>query len=117
MPCVRRFHVFWIAFRWRSTMNEQSHLPIEDKFKAAIKAAEPNSEFSESLWQQLSHKQADSPPTSPVGNGFFRTLRLAALALLVIAFAVMIIGPQRIVAAFNSLFGYLPGAGFVEDAP
>ena len=55
-------------------MTEQSHLPIEDKFKAAIKAVEPNSGFSESLWQQLSHKQADKPQTSLVGSGFFRTL-------------------------------------------
>lgn len=98
-------------------MTEQSHLPIEDKFKAAIQAVEPNSEFSESLWQQLSHKQADKPQNSPIGSEFFRTLRAVTLALLVIAFAIMIIGPQKVVTAFNSLFGYLPDAGFIEDDP
>jgi len=98
-------------------MTEQSHLPIEEKFKAAIKVVEPRSEFSERLWQQISHKQADRTPTSLVGSGFLRTLRTVALALLVIAFAIMIIGPQKVVDAFNSLVGYLPGAGFVEDDP
>ena len=97
-------------------MTEQSHLPIEDKFKAAIKAVEPNSEFSESLWQQLSHKQAGKPQTSSARVKFFQLLRVVALTLLVIALAIMIIGPQEVVNAFNSLFGYLPDAGFVEDA-
>ena len=98
-------------------MTEQSHLPIEDKFKAAIKAVEPNSEFSDSLWQQISHKRAEKPQTSLIGSGLLHMLRAAALAFLVIAFAIMIIGPQKVVDAFNSLIGYLPGAGFVEDDP
>ena len=38
-------------------MTEQSHLPIEEKFKAAIQSVEPKLEFSESLWQRLSHQQ------------------------------------------------------------
>src|SRR5512134_4040348 len=81
MPCARLSLVFWIAFRWRSIMTEQAHLPIEDKFKAAIKAVEPNPEFSESLWQHLSRKQAGKPQISLVGTGFFRTLRTVTLAL------------------------------------
>ncbi|HEX2995398.1 MAG TPA: hypothetical protein VHP14_11265 [Anaerolineales bacterium] len=98
-------------------MTEQSHLPIEDKIKAAVRAVEPNSRFSDSLWQQISQKQVDRRRTLLTGSGFFRALRLAALALPVIALVILIIGPQKVVTAFSSLFGYLPGAGFVEDAP
>lgn len=98
-------------------MSEQSHLPIENKFKAAIKAVEPDSEFSDGLWQQLLHKQAHKPQTSPVHTTFLQPLRVALLVLTVITLTITIIGPQKVVAAVNSLFGYLPNAGFVEDAP
>lgn len=98
-------------------MTEQSHPSIEDKFKAAIKAVEPNSEFSDGLWRQLSHKQVRKPQTSPVHPVFFQPLRMAIAALTLITLTILIIGPQRVVAAFNSLFGYLPDAGFVEDGP
>ncbi len=30
------------------------------------------------------------------------------------ALIVMVVGPQRVVEAFGSLFGYLPGIGFVQ---
>ncbi|HMB25572.1 MAG TPA: hypothetical protein VKP08_22180 [Anaerolineales bacterium] len=96
-------------------MTEQSHLPIEDKIKAATRAVEPTSRFSDDLWQQISQKQVDRRRTLFAGSGFFRVLRAAALTLVVIALVIVIIGPQKVVNAFNSLFGYLPGAGFIEN--
>lgn len=98
-------------------MTEQSHLPIEDKIKAAARAVEPNSRFSDDLWQQISQKRIDRRQTAFTGSGLFRTLRTAALVLPVIALAIIVIGPQKVATAFNSLFGYLPNAGFVEDNP
>lgn len=98
-------------------MTEQFHLPVEDKIKAAVRAVEPNSRFSDSLWQQISQKQVDQRQTAFTGSGFLQVLRVAALALPVIALVILIIGPQKVVVAFNSLFGYLPGAGFVENNP
>ncbi len=98
-------------------MTDQSHLPVEDKIKAAVRAVEPRSRFSDSLWQQLSQKESDRTQISFTSSGFFRTLRVVALALPIIALVIVIIGPQRVVTAFNSLFGYLPEAGFVEEAP
>lgn len=98
-------------------MTEQSYPSIEDKFGAAVRAVEPKSEFSERLWQQLSDKPAGKPQTSMVGTRFFQPLRVVILALVVITLVIVIIGPQKVMAAFNSLFSYVPGAGFVEDAP
>jgi hypothetical protein len=97
-------------------MTEQSHVPIEDKFKTAIRAVEPNSRFSDSLWRQLSQKQADKSQTSPARARFFQLLRVAVLALAVIALVIVIIGPQKVVNAFNSLFGYVPDVGLVDTS-
>jgi hypothetical protein len=95
-------------------MTDQSRFPIEEKIKSAAKTIEPKEEFSSALWQQLSQKGAKKR-TSPSRAGFFRPLRVAALAVAMIAVVIFAVGPQNIVTAFNYLLGYLPGSGFVQN--
>lgn len=70
------------------------------------------------LWPGISRKMtARARPSS--GWVTPRRLRIAASAFLVLATlvgALLVVGPDRALAALSRLIGYIPGIGFVQDA-
>jgi len=95
-------------------MSNPTNLPVEDMIREAARSIEPRPDFSETLWKQIESKPRTTQPdrrrtwmTRPVW-----TLASLALALALIAAAY---GPDRVVAAFKTLIGYIPGVGFVQQ--
>ena len=95
---------------------------IEEKVQLATQVPGPRAAFADSLWEQMSNQ---SPLASRVARParpahFLRPHLRPAWILLFIALlcllSLAVIGPQKVAAAFRSLFGYIPGIGFVENA-
>jgi hypothetical protein len=96
-------------------MTDQSRNSLEEKLKTAARTVEPKKEFSEALWHQLSQKQDKNNILLSRQRKNIQWLRFSTAALILIALTVAAIGPQKVVKAFASLIGYLPGSGFVEN--
>lgn len=84
---------------------------IEKQLRAALRAPEPNADFVALLGKQLS--------VFPPARAPRRTFRFAwgvVFGILVLLLGIfVIVGPERVVSAVARLFGYMPGAGFVEN--
>jgi hypothetical protein len=90
---------------------------FEEDMAAALNAPAATPQFVASLRAQLdaqANRQAGK--TAPVFR--LRPLWTAALVLLALTITVLLIGPQRVLAAVRALLGYIPGVGYVQtDAP
>jgi hypothetical protein len=101
-------------------MNNPSSLSIEEKVRLATRTRTalpaPRPEFAEALWQQIAaHPQPQPPPSRRITPLLTRPVWAAVIVLLVVLLGIAVIGPQKVVAAFRSLFGYVPDIGFVQD--
>ncbi len=88
---------------------------FESEIRASMAAPQPRPEFVKDLQVRLSRQAAAVPQKNP--RPFF--MRWAVLApaalLLVLAASVLVVGPQRVWAAFSGLFGYVPDIGLVRN--
>lgn len=97
-------------------MNNSSSLSIEEKVKLATQMPAPRPEFAEELWQQIAaHPRQQPAPSRRAAHLFARPVWAVSIVLLICVIGIAVVGPQRVVAAFSSLFGYVPGIGFVQD--
>ncbi len=78
----------------------------------AMQTPEPSAAFVDQLRNKLLHQKP-----KPVYREFkMRPVWVAISALLlVLIMSTILIGPQKVWAAFRGLFGYLPGIGLVEE--
>ncbi|MDD5371137.1 MAG: DUF4179 domain-containing protein [Anaerolineaceae bacterium] len=92
---------------------------FEEKVHLATQVPGPSQAFEEHLWRSIASQPARGPlPAKPgrfTWHIFPRPLWIAAAAMLVIAIIISSVGPQRVLASFRSLFGFIPGVGFVEN--
>ena len=98
-----------------------SYSPFEEEVRAVLEFPPVRTEFVESLRGELRRKAAakTAQPRRAQGRrapSLQLRWALPLLVLLVLGVSLGVIGPQRVLAAFRSLFGYLPGVGVVEDA-
>jgi len=90
---------------------------IEEKLYAANRML-PRPEFLASLRARL----VEQPPQSPsfgerVRLVFRRPAWVTALVVIfLLAAALLAVGPQRVFAAFQELFGYIPGVGIIDQS-
>lgn len=98
-------------------MNNPSQYSIEDRLYRAAQALEPEKDFSEDLWKQIT-KTPQNPKRQGIplfGISLSKPLlAVPALAAILLAL-IMIFTPQQVVQAFQKLIAYLPGIGFIED--
>jgi hypothetical protein len=84
---------------------------FEQEVKTALAVPEPDREFLAALKDQIYARK----PRRLVRSIFARPVWAGAIALLTLAIVVVLaIGPQRVIAAFQQLFGYFPGFGIVD---
>jgi len=95
-------------------MTNQTQLPLEDQIRKAVQSVEPNREFSNDLWNQIASRARQPRPRSLFQKLFPTPAWSAATVLIAVALIVAVVGPQKVVEAVSSLFGYLPGVGFVQ---
>ena len=91
---------------------------FEEEMAAALSAPAASPQFVASLREQLD-AQANRQPAKPAPVFRLRPLWTTAwVILLALTAAVLLIGPQRVLAAVSALLGYIPGVGYVQtDAP
>ena len=91
---------------------------FEEEMAAALSAPAASPQFVASLRAQLD-AQANQQPGKSAPLFRLRPLWTTALViLLALTAAVLLIGPQRVLAAVSALLGYIPGVGYVQtDAP
>ncbi len=86
---------------------------FEDQIRAAMAVPLAHANFVESLAQNLSH--AGIKPRRNRSR-VWRPLRAISIALLILLLsAILIIGPQRVLAQVLDWLGYVPGVGFVDQ--
>jgi WD40 repeat protein len=101
---------------------------IEDKVRAALSTPEPDPLFVDRLEAQLLSQPGERPGQAKRRSaGWFPTRLVCsrrlrrpawgvALVLLAILAIFLVVGPQRVLAAFRQVLGYIPGVGIVEQS-
>jgi hypothetical protein len=96
---------------------------IEDQLHAATRMPQPRPEFLASLRARLADEaELYREALLPVSFGtrielIFRRPAwvMAVVVLLLLMAGLFAVGPQRVLAAFRQVFGYIPGVGIVEQ--
>jgi hypothetical protein len=89
----------------------------EDAIRAAVRVQDADPGFAARLREDLARKAAAGSPARPART--WKPAWAAAAFILALALGLLLlIGPEKVVAALQSLFGYVPGVGFVRvDQP
>jgi len=97
--------------------NADAAFAWEEIVRAAVRVRDADPGFARRLRRDLMSKSAAGraaerrPALRPAWI-------LVSIVLTALLGAFLLIGPEKVVAALQSLFGYIPGAGFVEmDRP
>jgi hypothetical protein len=85
---------------------------FEDKLRAAMSVSDDGKIFLFALRKQLMEHPVKKSPKRPFQ--FARPLWVGTLILILIMITVIVLGPQKVYAAFRHLFGYIPGVGFIS---
>jgi hypothetical protein len=96
---------------------------IEDQLHAAMRMPHPRPEFLASLRARLVDEvelDRDAAFTGSLGAriklAFCRPAWVTIMVVLfLLAVGLLAVGPQRVLAAFRQVFGYIPGVGIVEQ--
>lgn len=92
--------------------SKQYSREFEDKLRAAMSVSDDGKNFLPALRKQLMEHPVKSRPKQPFQLA--RPLWIGSLILVLIMIAVIVLGPQKVYAAFRQLFGYIPGVGFIS---
>jgi hypothetical protein len=84
---------------------------VENKIRSAVRSVEPSPVFSDQLWKRIQ----TIPQPMPTPRRSFRWAWAPASAVVCIGLALGLIFPQTVLAAFRSLFAYIPGIGLVQN--
>lgn len=88
---------------------------FEEKLRAAVQMPQPRHEFLKTTRDRLI---IEPPPAIPLAGrvwwAFRRPTVIASMVALLLVAGCFIAGPQRVLAAVQSLLGYVPGVGFVN---
>jgi hypothetical protein len=101
--------------------NQMNFAALEQEIRTAMVVADNEKGFISDLRRQVMAHLAEenSKKSSQNHRSFLRlhpgwTIALAILAIVIIS--TLAIGPQRVYAEFAKLFGYIPGAGIVDQS-
>jgi hypothetical protein len=98
-------------------MNKPNSLSFEEKLQIAVETPQPRPEFLTSLRARLAD-EAPRPVSwlERLGLTFHRPAWAASMVGLLLLISFYIVGPQRVLAAVQRLFGYIPGVGIVDTS-
>jgi hypothetical protein len=89
----------------------------EDAIRAALRVRAADPVFAGRLRRDLLRKAAAGHPVRPL-PALRPAWTAAGIILALLSGTLLLIGPEKVAAALQSLFGYVPGAGFVRmDQP
>ncbi len=87
---------------------------FEEEIRAAVATPQARSEFVNSLHARLVYQAAtqSGKASRPI---YLRPAWVLASVIALLMVGILLIGPQRVLAAMRGLFGYIPGVGIVEQ--
>ncbi|MDD5369867.1 MAG: hypothetical protein PHQ40_12335 [Anaerolineaceae bacterium] len=89
---------------------------FEEMIRDAVSQPLANPEFVNSLWTELAHSTVRRPTLGEkVASALRPAWRVAIPVALVLVILYATVGPQRVMAAVQTLFDYLPGVGAVQN--
>ena len=88
---------------------------FEDEIRAAVATPQARQEFVNSLHARLVH-QATTQSGKSSRPIYLRPAWVVASLITLLMVGILLIGPQRVLAAMRGLFGYIPGVGIVEQS-
>lgn len=87
---------------------------FEEEIRAAVAVPLAHEEFVKRLHSRLMQQAASQRKVNrPI---FLRPAWVVASVMVVLVIGILLIGPQRVMAAMRSLMGYLPGVGIVDQS-
>jgi len=87
---------------------------FEEEIRAAVAVPLAHEEFVKRLHARLIQQAASQHKVNrPI---FLRPAWVVASVMVVLVIGILLIGPQRVMAAMRSLMGYLPGVGIVDQS-
>jgi hypothetical protein len=91
---------------------------FEDKLRAAARVPDPDPQFLAGLRARIAAQPVHSPSFGRKMKLFFLRPAVAGalFMLLAVTISLALIGPQKVLAAFQGLLGYIPGIGFVDES-
>lgn len=96
-------------------MTEMTSMPqFEEEIRAAVATPMARQEFVQDLYVRLIQQAGSYRKVRH--SAFLRPAWIIAFIVAVLMSGVLLIGPQRIVAAMRNLIGYLPGVGVVDQS-
>jgi hypothetical protein len=95
-------------------MSEMTPTPeFEEEVRAAVATPIAREEFIKSLHSRIVHQAETNPRlTRPV---YLQPAWVIVFIITALLIGILAIGPQRVIAAVQGLFGYIPGIGFVDQ--
>lgn len=88
---------------------------FEEKIREATRTPKPNAAFAEGLWQQIATESQERARRPFYPHPFPKAAKVAIALILAVVLVIVAIGPQKVAYAFQSLLGYFPGVGFVQN--
>ena len=98
-------------------MNDQDYSAIEEKVYQITFVPGPSDEFTENLWKKISIHERKEPSLTLFYNRVFSRpgWAIVLLVLALITGLLFAFGPERVLASFRSLLGYLSPFSFINN--
>lgn len=87
---------------------------FEEEICVALYVPAAREEFINNLQSQIMQRASKTPNVNRLV--FLRPAWVIAIIIAVISISILAIGPQRVIAAMQELFGYVPGVGIVDKS-
>lgn len=89
---------------------------FEENVRLSFGVPEIRSEFVKQLLAEINQRASDGQQKTPPLRRFKPVWTAALVLLSIVLIVVLAMGPQRVYAAFQQLFGYIPGVGIVDQS-
>jgi len=97
-------------------MNNTHTNHFEDKVRETVTMPQADPQFVSELWERLASQPARKLSVlDHLAAALHSRWMMPATALLILVVIFTALGPQRVLAAVQALFNYLPGVGHVSD--
>ena len=89
-------------------------IEFENQLRQTLAVPEIQPEFSAALENELMRQFQANTTVAAKPIWLQRRWLMAELLIVLLSISIMVIGPQRVAAAFQNLLGFLPGFGYVQ---
>lgn len=97
-------------------MNEKDPIRVEKMLRKVVSEVNPRNGFSDELWKSMTSRRSPKKTAPTLWWQVWRPAWVVSIFAIVLAVFLSICSPSRVVLAIQTLLGYIPGIGFIEDS-